>query len=108
MRGLLAFMLGSLLAVPLRGEAAAPLPPEDAALAAIDERPAVREALALQSAAGSQAEALRVGPHEFTLGGAYGQKDVDGEGDYNEWEASITRSLRWPGKARVDRTWAGY
>jgi outer membrane protein TolC len=98
---------GTLLATPLRAEIAGPLPPEDAALAAIDERPAVREALALQSAAGSKAEALRVGPHEFTLGGAYGQKSVDGEGDYDEWEASITRGLRWPGKARIDRDTGG-
>ena len=100
-------LLGSLLATSSWAGSDAPLPPEEAALAAIDERPAVREALALQSAAGSQAEALRVGPHEFTLGGAYGQKDVDGEGDYNEWEASITRSLRWPGKARIDRDLGG-
>jgi len=107
-RGLLVVVcFGSLLAVPLRAETAAPLPPADAALAAIDERPAVREALARQSAARSQAEALRVGPHEFTFGGGYGQKDVDGEGDYNEWEASITRSLRWPGKARLDRDLGG-
>jgi outer membrane protein TolC len=104
---MLVIIVVSLLAVPSRAETGAPLPPEDAALAAIDERPAVREALALRSAAGSQAEALRVGPHEFTLGGAYGQKDVDGEGDYDEWEASITRSLRWPGKARIDRDLGG-
>jgi len=104
---MLAIIVASLLAVASRAETVAPLPPEEAALAAIDERPAVREALALQAAAGSQAEALRVGPHEFTLGGAYGQKDVDGEGEYNEWEASITRSLRWPGKARLDRELGG-
>jgi cobalt-zinc-cadmium efflux system outer membrane protein len=104
---LVVIIFGSLLAVPSWAETGTPLPPDDAALAAIDERPAVREALALQLAAGSQAEALRVGPHEFTLGGAYGQKNVDGEGDYNEWEASITRSLRWPGKARIDRDLGG-
>ena len=108
MRGMLiAACFGSLLAVPLRAGAAAPLPPPDAALAAIDERPAVREALAMRSAARAQAESLRVGPHEFTLGGAYGQRDVDGDGDYNEWEATITRGLRWPGKASLDRDLGG-
>jgi cobalt-zinc-cadmium efflux system outer membrane protein len=87
-----------------RAEAAAPLPAEDAAQVAIDERPAVREALALQGAAEARARALQVGPHEFALGGVWQERDVDGEGSFNEWEASVTRGVRWPGKARVDRS----
>ncbi|HSQ68854.1 MAG TPA: TolC family protein [Steroidobacteraceae bacterium] len=86
--------------------AAAPLPGQDAALAAIDERPAVREALALQDAAAERARALRVGPHEFALSGVWQERDVEGEGTYNEWEASLTRGVRWPGKVRVDRSLA--
>jgi hypothetical protein len=95
-----------MLAAPSAGraEAAAPLPGQDAARVAIDERPAVREALAMQGAAEARARALQVGPHEFALGGVWQERDVDGEGSFNEWEASVTRGVRWPGKARVDRS----
>lgn len=81
-----------------------PLPQSGEALAAIDERPAVREALAMQVAAESRARALGVGPHEFTLGGGWHERRVDNEGDYNEWEAFITRGVRLPGKAGIDRS----
>ena len=81
-----------------------PLPSPEAALAAIDERPAVREALAMREAAASRARALEVGPHEFTLGGGWHERRVDDEGDFNEWDAFITRGIRLPGKAGIDRS----
>lgn len=94
-------------AAPAAAQGGPPLLPGPAALAAIDERPAVREAIALQAAAEARARALEVGPHEFTLGGTWQERDVDGEGSFNEWEATLARGLRWPGKARVDRELGG-
>lgn len=81
-----------------------PLPPQEAAVAAIDERPAVHEALAMQAAAQSRARALGVGPHEFTVGGGWHERRVDGEGDFDEWDAFLTRGVRLPGKAGIDRS----
>ncbi len=101
--GLVALLLLA-AACPGRAEHAAPLPDENAARSAIDERPAVRQALAMQGAAEARAQALRVGPHEFALGGVWQERDVDGAGSYDEWEASLTRGVRWPGKARLDRS----
>jgi len=86
-----------------RAEPLAPLPDADAVMGAIEERPAVRAALAELEAAESRAAALRVGPHEFVLGGTWQERDVDGEGRFDEWDASLMRGVRWPGKARVDR-----
>jgi outer membrane protein TolC len=96
------------LAAPatVAAHAALPLPPEEAVLAAIDERPAVQAALAGQQAAEARARGLRAGTHEFLLGGNWHERRVDGEGGYDEWEASVSRGVRWPGKARIDRSLA--
>lgn len=80
-----------------------PLPDPVAALAAIDERPAVQIALAGIAAADARASALRTGPHESVLGGVWQDRRVDGEGGYREWEASVSRGVRWPGKVAIDR-----
>lgn len=101
-----AFILAALACAAvgeLHAESSAPLPAPEAAIAAIDERPAVRAALADVEAAESRAEALRAGPHEFAVGGTVQERDVDGEGSFNEWDATLMRGVRWPGKARVDR-----
>lgn len=34
---------------------------------------------------------------------AAGQRDVRREGNYNEWEAGVSRRVRLPGKATLDR-----
>lgn len=81
----------------------APLPAPAAALAAIDERPAVQAALAGIPAAEARARALRAGPHETVLGGVWQERRIDGEGGYDEWEASVSRGIRWPHKAGIDR-----
>ena len=91
---------GAAVAGPLPGT---PLPPADAALAAIEAKPAVVAAKAGVEAAQSRARALRAGPHEFALQGIYQQRDVNREGTFDEWEAGLVRGFRLPGKARVDR-----
>lgn len=103
MRRIAGIALGLALAGAVMAQDDAPLPAENAALAAIDERPLVREALAMRAAADARAEALSVGTHEFMVGGGWHQRDVDGEGSFDEWEATLARGVRWPGKARIDR-----
>ena len=79
-----------------------PLPDEASALAAIDERPSVQAALAGVPVAEARAGALRAGPHESVLGGIWQNRRVDGEGGYDEWEASVSRGVRWPTKISID------
>lgn len=84
-------------------ESAAPLPDPDTAHAVLAETPAVQAALAARDAARARGEALDVGPYEFEVNAAGQQRDVRHEGNYAEWEAGVSRRLRLPGKAALDR-----
>jgi outer membrane protein TolC len=86
--------------------AAAPVPPlpdPDTAHQVLAETPAVQAALAAREAARARGEALDAGPYEFELDAVGQRRDVRHEGDYGEWEAGISRRLRLPGKAALDR-----
>jgi outer membrane protein TolC len=67
------------------------------------ETPAVQAALAARDAARARGDALGVGPYEFEVNAAGQQRDVRHEGNYNEWEAGVSRRVRLPGKAALDR-----
>lgn len=84
-------------------ETAAPLPDPDTAHQVLAEAPAVQAALAARDAARARGEALDVGPYEFEVNAAGQRRDIRHEGDYTEWEAGISRRLRLPGKAALDR-----
>lgn len=84
-------------------EGAAPLPDPDTAHTVLAETPAVQAALAARDAARARGEALDVGPYEFEVNAAGQRRDVRHEGNYNEWEAGVSRRLRLPGKAALDR-----
>lgn len=84
-------------------EPVAPLPDPDTAHQVLAETPAVQAALAAREAARARGEALDAGPYEFELDAVGQRRDVRREGDYNEWEAGISRRLRLPGKAALDR-----
>lgn len=79
------------------------LPDEAAVQEALDAHPAVQAALARVAAARAEARALRAGSHEFALSGSYVQRSVDREGKYDEYDATLSRAFRLPGKARLDR-----
>jgi cobalt-zinc-cadmium efflux system outer membrane protein len=79
-----------------------PLPPA-LAEAALDDSPLVTEATAKLRAAEAQARALGIGPHEFTWSGTYIRRSVDREGGYNEFDSTLSRAVRLPGKATLDR-----
>jgi outer membrane protein TolC len=81
----------------------ADLPSGDVVAAALETHPMVAAAKARLVSAQAQREMLDRGAHEFTLGGSYARRDVDLERGYNEFDASITRALRLPNKATLDR-----
>ena len=80
----------------------ADLPPEPAVIAALDNHPAVAAALARVEAARAGATMLARGTHEVTVTGSYVRRTVDREGDFNEFDATVTRAFRLPGKAALD------
>ena len=86
---------------------ATPLPDLDTAHTVLAETPAVQAALAARDAAKARGEALNVGPYEFEVNAAGQRRDVRNEGDangnFNEWEAGVSRRVRLPGKAALDR-----
>ncbi len=74
--------------------------------AAIDEQPAVRAAMHRTDAAGAQARARAVGPHEVEVSAISQVRKVDvddGTERFDEYEAQIARAFRWPGKVALDR-----
>jgi cobalt-zinc-cadmium efflux system outer membrane protein len=90
------------LAPPVRAQDAILPPPElvDTALAA---HPKVVAGNARIHAAEALARGLAVGPHEFELSGGYNRRDVRREGRYDEFDATLRRGVRLPGKASLDR-----
>ncbi|KHK90905.1 TolC family protein [Novosphingobium malaysiense] len=79
------------------------LPDDAAVVAALDAHPSVQAAMARTGAARAQARALARGSHEFTFTGSYINRSVDREGSFDEFDAQLTRPIRLPGKARLDR-----
>mgnify|MGYP000288948800 CR=1 FL=1 len=89
------------LAMPLHAE---PGLPDAAQVAqALDAHPSVLAANERVRATQANADARAVGPHEITFSGSYNRRSVDLEGNYDEFDASLTRAFRLPGKARADR-----
>ncbi len=71
--------------------------------AALDDSPLVSEATARLHAAEAQARALGIGAHEFIVTGTFIRRTVDREGGYNEVDTTLSRGIRLPGKAMLDR-----
>lgn len=95
--------LAGALALAAPAMAAPNLPPEGAVNAALDGYPGVAAAQSRVGSAEAGAAMLRSGTHEFTVGGAVLNRDVRGEGRFTEFDGSLTRALRLPGKAALDR-----
>ncbi|MBC7521684.1 MAG: TolC family protein [Sandarakinorhabdus sp.] len=87
-------------AAPAPSEGPLPIALVDTAL---DDAPIVTEAEARLRAAQAQARALGIGAHEFTITGTYIRRSVDREGGYNEFDTTLSRGVRLPGKAALDR-----
>jgi|AutmiccommunBRH9_1029481.scaffolds.fasta_scaffold00120_12 outer membrane protein TolC len=98
--------LACLIAVPLAAEPG--LPPAEVVTRALDEHPSVIAAHARLEAARARAEGLRKGTHEFTVQGSYTRRDVSGGNQFNEYDAQLSRAIRLPGKARLDKAIGRY
>lgn len=96
-RLLLALMLGT----PAAGQSV--LPDPAAVAQALDGHPAVDAANARRVAARAHARALAIGADAFTASASVNSRRVEGGQDFTEYEASLSRSVRLPGKARLDR-----
>lgn len=85
------------------------LPPADRAHAAIGAYAEVRAADAYVVEAQEKARALAAGPHDTQLTLLPLRRSVrdaatfNGKARYGEWEAQLTRAIRLPGKAALDR-----
>lgn len=78
------------------------LPPTELARASIDQDPAVVEARRALTAAGHGTAALRAGSHEWTTKLSAQRRRFENGGNSNEWTASLERTIRIGGKARID------
>jgi outer membrane protein TolC len=79
------------------------LPPAELVIRVLDNAPGVEAATARISVAEAEADALRRGPHEITAQGTLSRRRVDREGNFAEFDATISRAFRLPGKAALDR-----
>ncbi|MBC6941358.1 MAG: TolC family protein [Xanthomonadales bacterium] len=102
--------LFALLALaPAALSAQAFLPPLELARQAIAAQPEVRAADARVSEARERALALAAGPHDTVLSLAPTRRSVHdaptpgGRAGYREWEMQLSRAIRLPGKAALDR-----
>jgi outer membrane protein, heavy metal efflux system len=78
--------------------------PDDILVAqALDEHPVVIAALARVDSARAEAKALSAGSEEITVSGSYIRRSVELERSYNEFDATVQRPFRLPGKAALDR-----
>lgn len=82
--------------------APADLPPTAAVLQSLASLPVVRAAQAEMRAARAEHRQLKVGEYEYTLGLSGQRRQVSGGPNSNEWQTSLERGLRLPGKARLD------
>ncbi|PKQ01246.1 MAG: transporter [Alphaproteobacteria bacterium HGW-Alphaproteobacteria-13] len=81
----------------------ADLPPIEKVAEALDNYPSVAAARARVDAARADRDMLAKGSHEIAVAASYVRRSVDREGGYDEFDATITRPFRLPGKAALDR-----
>lgn len=79
------------------------LPVEPQVLDAIDALPAVQAAMAREHEARARGEALHRGSYGYELSIAPTLRHENRGTSYSEWEASVSRRLRLPRKAEIDR-----
>ena len=98
------FLLGLLVAAPALGQGTGDVLPDPAVVEqAIASDPVVVAAEARLSAARATARALAAGSHEFTASATIGRREVNRVSDFTEYDISLTKPIRLPGKARLDR-----
>lgn len=96
-------MLSAILVATPAWAERADLPPSEKVLEALASHPAVRAAAARIEAARASRDMLARGPHEVTVEGGYVRRSVEHEGEFDEFDVTISRPFRLPGKAVLDR-----
>jgi len=94
----------SLLATTAAHAERSDLPPPEVVAEALDNAPGVRASLARIDSAKASASALRSGSYEPTLSGSFIERSVTGERVYTEFDGTISKPFRLPGKAQLDRS----
>lgn len=79
------------------------LPPEPLAMRALASQPEVRAAIAAAQATHADSRALAAGPYEWEAMLLPQRRSVDPNLRYREFEGQLTRRIRLPGKAALDR-----
>ncbi|BAK65472.1 heavy metal efflux system protein [Sphingobium sp. SYK-6] len=79
------------------------LPPAELAARALDAQPTVEAAVARVTAARAEGDAMRIGPHEITAQGTVSRRSIEQGDRFAEYDATISRPFRLPGKAALDR-----
>jgi len=97
-------LIGSIaLASPAHGEVSAIT---DIMERAVSSAPSVEAARADLERAKATAQRLRMGSYAFELNASGGQRKIDdplaSENRYTEWSAGVSRTIRMPGKRRID------
>jgi outer membrane protein TolC len=95
--------IASLLLASAPAHAEPGLPSEASVEQALSEHPEVNAARARLEAARARARGLARGPYEVTVQGTYQRRNVRSGGEFDEYDAQLSRSFRLPGKARLDR-----
>ena len=89
------------IAVPARAEPG--FPPDAAVAEALDTHPSVLAARARLGAARAAARGLAIGPQEVVAQAIIQRRDVRGIGLLEEYDLQVSRPIRLPGKAALDR-----
>lgn len=100
------FLALALTASPLAAQTG--LPDTAAVQAALDNHPSVLAARARVDAARADARAREHGPHEITVNGSYIRRSVDRYGAFDEFDGTVSRAFRLPGKKALDRAIGKY
>jgi cobalt-zinc-cadmium efflux system outer membrane protein len=95
--------LVAMMALPATAQQPADLPPALLVKEALEHHPSVAAADARLDAARGASDALRVGSHEVSVQGTVSRRTVDREGDYAEFDGTLSRAVRLRGKALLDR-----
>jgi len=99
-------LLGSAAAVSLMVMPATAqdyLPPTEMVEQALSSHPDVRAWSSRLSSAENEARRLASGPYEWMLTGSGHQRSVGGIDDFSEFDLSVSRGVRLPGKSEIDR-----
>lgn len=79
------------------------LPPLATVVEALTNNPDAQAARAGIDVGKARQLGLEAGPYEPNVRLGAGQRNIDGRGDFGEWDISLERAFRLPGKAKLDQ-----